>query len=122
VFTALEQIEGRCDDVFYLPAVEGERLVPVFPDFIRRAVMTASAEIQEYATLQTAPGQLEVALRVPAAHRGEAESRVIETLGALFDSLEIAHPQVRFTPYDLAPGLTKLRRVERRFQPETTLV
>jgi putative adenylate-forming enzyme len=122
VFTALEQIEGRCDDVFYLPAVEGDRLVPVFPDFIRRAVMTASAEIQEYTTLQTAPGQLEVALRVPAAHRGEAESQVVETLGALFDSLDVARPQVRFTPYDQAPGLTKLRRVERRFQPETTPV
>lgn len=122
VFTAIEQIEGRCDDVFYLPAVDGERLVPVFPDFIRRAVMTASAEIQEYATLQLGPNLLEVALRVPAAHRGEVESQVVQTLGALFDSLDVTRPQVRFTTYDQAPGLTKLRRIERRFQPETTLV
>jgi hypothetical protein len=84
--------------------------------------MTASAEIQEYATLQLGPNQLEVALRVPAAHRGEVESQVVETLGALFDSLDVTRPQVRFTTYDQAPGLTKLRRVERRFQPETTLV
>lgn len=39
IFTALEKIEGRCDDIFYLYTRFGGKLVPVFPDFLRRALM-----------------------------------------------------------------------------------
>ncbi|PSB50080.1 F390 synthetase-related protein, partial [Chamaesiphon polymorphus] len=55
VFTALTSIEGRCDDIFWLPDLTGERLISIFPDFIRRAIMTASADIQEYRVVQISP-------------------------------------------------------------------
>jgi putative adenylate-forming enzyme len=119
VFAAIAQIEGRCDDVFYLPAAEGSRLIPVFPDFIRRAVITASPDIQEYAALQHGPTELELALRVPEDRREAAEAHVSRALWALLDPLGTKRPTVTFSAYDQAPGLTKLRRVERRFQPET---
>lgn len=119
VFTALAQIEGRCDDVFYLPAIEGDRLIPVFPDFIRRAVITASPAIEEYTAHQLSPYELDVALRIPEAHREEAEARLGRAFKDLFEPLGAQTPLVRFGPYDRAPGLTKLRRVERRFEPET---
>src|SRR5699024_9723342 len=37
-FTALEKIEGRADDLFYLRHTGNEGLRAVFPDFIRRAI------------------------------------------------------------------------------------
>lgn len=119
VFTALSQIEGRCDDVFYLPAAEGDRLIPVFPDFIRRAVITASPAIEAYTVHQISPYELDIALRIPEAHRAEAEARLGQAFRDLFEPLGARHPLVRFGPYDRVPGLTKLRRVERRFEPET---
>ncbi|MEO1591836.1 MAG: F390 synthetase-related protein, partial [Cyanobacteria bacterium J06632_22] len=69
--TAITQIEGRCDDIFYLPAQHSATLVPVFPDFLRRAIILASDEIQEYAVTQTKTG-LQVHLKVPERYRHSA--------------------------------------------------
>src|SRR5437870_5459299 len=66
-FTALDGIEGRCDDLFYLPALgaaggahegplaaggahEGPLAaggwVPVFPDFVRRALLASAPDLE----------------------------------------------------------------------------
>jgi putative adenylate-forming enzyme len=39
VFTAIESIEGRCDDIFYLQSIKDNESIPIFPDFIRRAII-----------------------------------------------------------------------------------
>lgn len=44
LLTAIESIEGRCDDIFYLVSQTGD-MVLVFPDFIRRAIITSSEHI-----------------------------------------------------------------------------
>lgn len=58
---ALEQIEGRSDDLFRL----GEQQVIVFPDYIRRAVIRAHDAIRAYQVRQTAPHAITVALNAP---------------------------------------------------------
>jgi putative adenylate-forming enzyme len=111
---ALESIEGRSDDVLTFPAAaDGTRAVEVLPDFIRRAVMFASPDIEEYWVRQPAPGELIVSLKAPDPALPEAEARVREEFERLSERLGFARPGLTFSRELPAPGLRKLRRVER---------
>lgn len=143
VMTALERIEGRSDDLFYfVPQGDArqdaachehghdhdhsthdphdaapkspERLIPVFPDFIRRAVMEAAPEALEYRVCQHSAEFVEVSLRLPGEAE-EVEARVAMRLAQLADDLGAQPPLVTFTPYEAHRSDRKLRRVERRF-------
>lgn len=111
VHTALERIDGRADDVCHWPALEGGGLVPVFPDFIRRAILLASPSIREYRVIQASPEVLEVQLRADGA---SPEAEVQHQVRELAIRLGCRAPEVRFTPYEAPPAGQKLRRVECR--------
>lgn len=68
-------IEGRCDDICCFETSSGERR-PVFADTIRRMLLVASEEIEDYQAVQAACGDLQVALRL--------------TDGAVFDEVAAA--------------------------------
>lgn len=121
VFTALEQIEGRCDDMFYLvpasasPQEAAETPIPVFPDFIRRAVLACSG-IEEYAVVQHQLSDWEVSLKLPEPSRGAAERQIRQELASLCEHLDGIMPQLRFTRWNPVQAADKkLKRVERRF-------
>ncbi|MEJ8544270.1 F390 synthetase-related protein [Brevibacillus borstelensis] len=127
VFLALEQIEGRADDVFYFPSAQdaacsagsGEKLGPFFPDFVRRAVMTASPGIEEYIVRQKSPEQVEVSLVIsPAYRREDAEEEVRRKLRREAERQGYVPPAIAFAPYQPPERGRKLRRVERMFQPD----
>ncbi len=119
VFTALERIEGRCDDLFYFRTQDSSRLVPVFPDFISRAIIFSSPAIEEYRVIQHAPDSMEVSLVIDERLRPQMEREAIQAIRALADRLGAVPPSVVFTPYTRPERTAKLRRVERRFSLET---
>ncbi len=116
IFTAVEKIEGRTDDIFYLPAKDSSKLLPVFPDFISRAVICATELIEEYKVIQRSTETLEIYLRLPAATETEARSAVEEAvriaLQRLFDRFKVQSPNMIF--YNQLPSLAgkKLKRIE----------
>lgn len=117
-YTAIERIEGRCDDILYLPhSVSGE-FVAVFPDFITRAVIGASPDIEHYRVVQTGAEQFDISLVLRGGREQDAalETAIQRELANLCDRLACKPPRLTFTPYDVVPGITKLRRVERRWQ------
>ncbi|GMX66532.1 hypothetical protein Elgi_58040 [Paenibacillus elgii] len=114
-FTAIDTIEGRCDDLFYFPAWDGEGWVRVFPDFISRALLAASGDIEAYRVVLHAPNRLEVSLQVADGKRAETEAAVANALTGLCDRVGCRTPGFEFTAYAFQPGDRKLRRVERRF-------
>lgn len=118
VFMALESIEGRCDDIFLLPGLDGGTLRPVFPDFIRRAVMLASGEISEYAVRQSSPDEVEVAFSAPPDLRASIEGRIRSRFHELCERQRCLMPQLAFATMPPRAAGRKLRRVERAFQPE----
>lgn len=119
VFTAIERIEGRCDDIFYFEAASGGKLVPVFPDYIARAIMAASPAIEEYRAIQQGREKLEIELLLAAGTaREEAERLVTASIEALMRRLNCRDPNLTFSEYKFQPGGRKLRRVERRWQIE----
>ncbi|PYI55506.1 F390 synthetase-related protein [Paenibacillus flagellatus] len=123
-FLAIESIEGRCDDLFYFPASDGTGWVRVFPDFIARAVLSASERIEAYRVVLHAPDRMTVQLGVDPAYRAETRGLVAQSFAALCARLGCRMPAIEFDDYDFVPGSVKLRRVERRFEhvPEPDLV
>ncbi len=115
VLTAIEQIEGRCDDIFYLLSHDG-RLIPIFPDFIRRTVMLTSGIIQEYAVVQHSLNRIQVYLQLPDAEWTSITSSLQAAFKVLFDQLGCQPPVVQFSIYEKPmQQAQKLRRVRRNF-------
>ncbi|WP_342746624.1 F390 synthetase-related protein [Paenibacillus rigui] len=113
--TAIERIEGRCDDIFAFRAAGGDRLIPIFPDFITRALLAASPEITAYHAVLHAPDRLVVALEIDDTCRDAAQAAVVKSLQALCERTGTVLPAVDFEAYRHVSGERKLRRVERRF-------
>ncbi|MBW4083125.1 F390 synthetase-related protein [Paenibacillus sp. S150] len=116
LFTAIERIEGRCDDILYLPHLEDGGLVTLFPDFITRAVLSASADIEHYRVIQRSPLDLEISYRTREGSTEDTEALVAGELSRLFNRLSCIPPQLQFTAYSFTPGAVKLRRVERSWK------
>lgn len=105
--TVIDRIEGRSDDVFQFD-VKGETVL-IYPDFIRRAVISASDDILNYFIRKTSKSQIEVSLEVPAEHSSkelfelvrESLINTLKTFGVL--SVEISqidyvhNPMMKFT-------------------------
>lgn len=108
---ALECIEGRSDDVIYFVNAKGER-VSVFPDFIRRAVLTASDQIQEYMVKQSRDGVIEVFIKTEA-DLIQIQKNIAHEMERLSSLVQATKPEIQF--FDSLPELQgkKLRRVMR---------
>ena len=107
---AIECIEGRADDIiFFSPEV------PVFPDFIRRAIIQAHPFIQEYWVRQKKGGELLISIRCEEDKRNEIEIGVRKELKSLADLLSAEAPTLSFTSEFIYHPEKKLRRVIREF-------
>jgi putative adenylate-forming enzyme len=97
-FRVIERIEGRLDDVCRLPGRP-----PLFPDDIRRLVLTAHPAIEDYEVVHS-PSSMRIHVRTPAPIE-----EVAAALRASFSPLAIEiHPQL---PPTSPPE--KRRRVKR---------
>ncbi|AQP46265.1 hypothetical protein BW730_00410 [Tessaracoccus aquimaris] len=107
VFTALERIEGREDDVLHLASGEGG-VVSVYPDLVARAVVYADG-VEEYRVVQASPRLLRIHLEPLSPHVVES---VTTELAALLEAQGAEGVTFDFQPY-LHDPTRKLRRVER---------
>ncbi|MDU5144243.1 MAG: adenylate cyclase [Paenibacillus dendritiformis] len=113
-FMAIESIDGRCDDLFCVPAAgDSGRTIPLFPDFISRAIIASSDRIEEYEAVQLSPERMRVALRIDPASRPQAEEAVRAALDGLCRQAGCRPMAIEFAPYAQGPGDRKLRRVRR---------
>ena len=112
-FLALARIEGRCDDLFWLPDGRDGALRPIFPDALRRAMMIAAPEVATYRVRQLDRDRVEVALLAPPA---DAERAVRAALDRLWAAVGVAPPTLAFVPAEPPDPARKERRVERLWQ------
>lgn len=119
IFTAIDRVEGRCDDIFYFKErkVQGNRAV--FPDFIRQAVWQAGESVAQYRVVQQDSNVMIVAFEERhGSDRREAEDRIRVAFFQLFERLGVQPAMIRFTPYQSSGLDKKLRRVERMWSPQ----
>lgn len=112
VMTPIEQIEGRCDDIFYFNTTK-DKVIPIFPDFVRRWIIATSNEIEEYKVIQHHQMSLEVQLKTKAETE-KIQQEVIKTIKNFLEIKEVKMPNISFTEYRGNEKGTKLKRIERK--------
>lgn len=104
VFTHIEKIEGRCDEILTFETQDGKSYL-LYPDFLTRAIITADTDIEAF-TLQFDGKKLEVFL-APLS----AKDAVEHSLQKLYITHNLKAPQHQFHPYTSVPLTQKRRRV-----------
>jgi putative adenylate-forming enzyme len=103
----VDEVLGRADDLLWLPGADGTRPRPVFPDFVRAAVLAVPG-VEDFRVRQTAPDRITLAVRPPvvfaAARASLAQAVAREGAGTVAVDEGVVEPEGR---------LVKLRRVRR---------
>jgi putative adenylate-forming enzyme len=120
-FRVIEQIQGRADDLFWGVRTEGGEMQFIFADYIRRAVISLSEQIQEYQVTQLTPEQVRARLQVEdvCAHERIAGTvrQAIQQVFARYGCIQ-PHVEVEFDAPEPHPQSLKLIRVRRAFDIE----
>ena len=107
-FLALEKIEGRQDDVFEFEGTNGNGIVPIFPDFLRRCMLLAE-DVKEYRIQQISTSEITIL----ADNLSEKTKRQItDELNKLSVNSHFKFPDITFKPYEY-DNRRKLKRVEK---------
>jgi putative adenylate-forming enzyme len=109
VTARLASIEGRQDDVLWLSRLDGHSLQPVFPDQLRRAMMLAVPELDDY-RLRQRGATLELALR-GTTDKDKTLAAVRREIRALCRQLELREPQLLEATWTAEHSSEKRRRI-----------
>ena len=116
-FMILDKIEGREDDIFILKSKDGKD-IKIFPDFLRRALMFSSGDIQEYNIIQKTFTDIEVSF-IPRNYKDYdmIKEKIKENLYDLFSSFDtdIQRINLTFSAYEKKNRLAKKRDIKREF-------
>ena len=114
--TAIERIEGRTDDVLVGKNESGER-VYIFPDLVRRRIIWAGEELNNYAVEQRSLRELILFVDIAEKDYSKTCENIQKALLELFNEKGISNMQISchkgLPPRDQA---AKMRRVSRTFE------
>jgi putative adenylate-forming enzyme len=113
---AIEMIEGRADDVLTLPGKSG--IVRVFPDFVRRTIISASDAISFYHLNQVGKQDLNCYLEFFSEEVSVPleQEKVRKKLEDLFAKLEIKPVNIHFTTTYTHDRGNKVIRIRNEYQ------
>jgi len=104
----IESIEGRMDDVFIIETTLGN-MRNLFPDILRRKIVGANKEINEYQIIQISSNEISLLIK-PEEYYQDAESSLHE----LFKKMDLINIIITKTRYIYHENGSKFRRVIRR--------
>ncbi len=118
-FRVIQSIQGRADDVFWAPKLDGSGYQFIFPDYIRRAIITCSDAIHEYQAIQKEPLRVVVTLDISDDADFESLSSCITgSIQKVFSDYGCAKPEVEVVQGMPEYAGGKLVRIRRRFRME----
>lgn len=107
-FIAIEKVERRRDDVFYLPSlIHPNEFIPVFSDHIRAAVIDASNEIEEFFVAQRDANCMEISVKTKSIWC--LEELIRTSLQQLCLKLQCKLPYIHFSSFEENKGEKKPR-------------
>ena len=107
LYTRIDKIEGRSDDIFRFQGLEGQE-VAVFPDFIRRCLLFVPG-ISDYQVKQQSASLLEIYM---APRNKDYEAAIEEQFALLAQEKGFIKPELGFADY-VRNQKVKLKRIER---------
>lgn len=117
----IEGIEGRCDDIVLFPDFkQPQRLKMIFPDYIRRALISNESSVSEYRVTQNSVNSLDVEILTT-----NIETDIIAIKQAIYtlcSEFNCATPDIKFKEYRQTNHLMKRRRVIRTFPLPDNLI
>jgi putative adenylate-forming enzyme len=113
---AIAAIEGRADEVIWMPSRTTGRAVAVYPDQIRRAMLFAGSAVCEYAVTQTGM-QFQICLQA-YDERQRAMRQVEGELDKLWREIGVVAPTLIFSEWLPPLAGAKRRRVTMEKLPE----
>jgi putative adenylate-forming enzyme len=112
---AIAAIEGRSDDIIWLPLRAGGKLAPVFPDLIRSAMLLAGDQVRDYRAIQT---DMSLRVELDADEPSPARQRISDELGKLWKRCEVLPPALHFADWTPPTHLSKRRRIRCESVPD----
>jgi len=118
-FRVIEQIMGRVDDLFWAYRKDTEELQFIYPDYIRRAIIMSSGEIDEYQAIQKSFNKVLLRIQIKIK-KIDAEALTVnlrKNVQNVFSSYNCQEPiiEIRFEPPIRNPKSGKLIRIHREF-------
>lgn len=108
IFGRLEKIEGRHDDVLYLPKVGETGTVMIFPDFVRRALILALPTGVEYSVTQTGIDSWTIETAI-----SDFNPAITGEIGQLCRDLKAIPPILTYSNWSPTHPGSKRRRIRR---------
>jgi putative adenylate-forming enzyme len=119
-FRVIEQIQGRTDDLLWSHRTDSGELQFIFPDYLRRAIIASSEDIEEYQVIQKSFTKLLVRLLLKSEDCSqESIIRDIKIrIGDVFKSYSCEKPEITvvFEKAKLNSISQKLVRIQRDFK------
>jgi putative adenylate-forming enzyme len=119
-FRIIEKIIGRTDDLFWAQRRDTDDLQCIFPDYIRRAIITSSDMIEDYQAIQKAYDQILIRILVEAECNAKENliNNVSKNIKSVFASYKCNEPDIKviFEKPVRNPNSNKLIRIIRDFE------
>ncbi|ODS22967.1 hypothetical protein AB835_11480 [Candidatus Endobugula sertula] len=93
-FTHLKRIEGREDDMLWLPDSNSAKLTGIFPDLIRRAMYICQTQVSDYRIEQNGKT---ITIAYDSDDTKQAEKDIATTLAELFSRLNVDKLDIKFS-------------------------
>jgi putative adenylate-forming enzyme len=110
-FIAIDRIEGREDDIVWLPKFAGTGVVPIFPDVLSRALLNSMPSANHYQIEQSGPTTLRVGISPASTSVDQHDIRL--ALTQCTQRANAVAPHIEFGALAGGPALQKCRRVRR---------
>jgi putative adenylate-forming enzyme len=118
-FRVIESILGRTDNLFWAKIKKTEKLQCIFPDFIRRAIISSSEKIEDYQVIQKNLTNILIRLSLKAEDFNQEIliKNVKTNIINVFNKLNCVQPQIDllFEKPKVNPNSSKLIRIIRDF-------
>lgn len=114
-FMAIEKIEGREDNIFYIRSKD-RGIIRVFPDFVRNTIMASSDRIEQYQVIQEDYNHIRICLKIDEKDKVFIEESVRQRFLKLFNDIESEMPELIFDKYVCPEKGRKLIRIKRNFK------
>ncbi len=110
---AISSIEGRQNDLLYFQSkIQSHAKTVIYPDFIERAILACSVDIEEYEVRRVAQETLEVLL---LPNTPKIQIQVRKALELLFDKFQVVPTKILFKQWVKNPSiLQKYYRIQNK--------
>jgi putative adenylate-forming enzyme len=121
-FRVIENIEGRADDLFWAKNIKTNEWQYIFPDYISRAIISASDDIDEYQAIQSSPDDVLVRIQLRNGTNRDNFNidAVAENINNVFSDYNCRLPKISivFEKPELNSNSNKLIRIHRNFNTD----